>query len=671
MIDSYLSSIYIRKDKPGKYHKIQIRSMEVEKTNADPFFRSSVQEMLLAILPKVTGTLSFISSSIIIFMILQSEIKLGTPFRRIIFAMCLVDILQSGTSALSTLSSPKGSPGIWGALGNDLTCSIAGFIFQFSSTAASLYMVSLLCHYFFFVQNKVSEGKFRKRIEPILHAVPIGFSLFDALFLLFTGHLNQTDAVCWIASVPYNCIYEADVECIRGEHAYMYRWIFAAAPNGVALALINIISYKMYKIVKQRAKYCSEGEYNNHKKERDFDSNDFHNKAQNKDKDATPPPRNNNLHKSNVNCNIVGARHAGGGGMRRSGTRAAKNNPIFYKEEQDKMNDNSNSSKEFSLPDDQPVSSIPRFRSIINPPRNIDTFENSNFAKDEEDNSSSPLDCNETTSVKKMKLPVRFTNNIDDNEKTEGADRQMRIERLREIKARKILGFRSQEALKQASLYTGSFLTCYFWVYLNGTYEAVAPGEKVPYVLRFCLWFFFPLQGLFNIIIFIRPHVIVLRQNNEKDLSLMEAVWKVVKSGADISKEVVQAKKVKREGVQRRTNVKLIGYDDNRPVHVPQSIRESSVVSKPFTNIGSKFNVSEVSSIHFEYFDDDFNLIDKVDDNVIIELDEDQVMYGDNDFDIYDVDDEGLSYGSNFLDVEEMDGISFAEEAYDDQQTDV
>lgn len=537
----------------------------------DPFHRTISQQVAIANVPRVTGGLSFFCSLILIISMLQSDVKLGTPFRRIMFAMCVIDLLQSSTAAISTLSSPKGVPGIWGAHGTDATCSLTGFIFNFSSIAAALYMVSLLSHYFFFVQNKVSLATFRKWIEPLLHIIPIGFSLSTSIFLLSEQYFNQADAVCWIAPVPYNCINEDDVECIRGENSYSYRWIFSAGPNGLALILLNFLGLKMYMIIKRRENQDATA----------AQSSDENNATQEEisEEDSGSSPLNNGSNRVRFNIDEV----------------------------------RSSNIHQSSIPERQAVSNPP-LSNIVSPSSH---------------------------------------GNIEERKRI-----------LNERKAKKALGFKSSEALKQAFFFTLAFYTCYIWVYLNGAFEAI-PGRESPYIVRLGLWFFFPLQGFFNIITFIRPHVKVLVQN--EGMPLMEAVILVVKSGGDISIESARLKKNKRAGIKRKTKIEQV--KDNRPVHLPPQSTTTSARSRPMTHIDRKSGIpEEVSSMGLESFKDDIlheeeHSQDNNQGDTDIEYDADDVLYGEqDDCDIYSYNDDHLSYETDLFNADGISLMSYDEE---------
>ena len=615
-------------------------------------------------------------------MILKSEIKLGTPFRRIIFAMCVVDLLQSGCCIISTLSSPKDTPGIWGAYGNDLSCSITGFIFQVSSTAASLYMVSLMLHYLIFVNRNITEKYFRTRIEPWLHTVPILFSLVNASILWALDNLNQADVVCWIAPVPYNCINEPDIECIRGKHSYEWRWVLAATPNALALVAIIILGWKINKVVRRREKEDEEEEFN--QQEQDDQEDDVIEEEAGSSRLSSPlrppAPAVNGAETPTTNIQGIETSHLF---------------PADRLQDQQTMEDRDHMVMKIDLSTGALVKINENL--LVQQQARIATQRPRKLQEHEEgQGNQSPLVSNQFPHF----AEGGGNEDNDDNKKgkkvNHGRAIKRRNKRSRGVlessgdmgrkKKDKILGFRYIEVRIQAGLFTGSFLTCYTWVYLNGTYEAI-PGKEAPYEIRILLWTFFPLQGFLNIFVFIRPHVIALMKK-ESGVSMFAAAWKVIKSGADVvSKEAVNRRNFVRQALLQRSNVRrndastrhgvLLSdkeeqdeIDHRRRQEMDNERRDSSSITvserRPVAEVVHDENASrmeELSSIG------DF-VSSKGD---VLDQEEDDIMYGDNDYDIYDDDGGMLSYADEELlhfydDLDNDDKISFGPDYEDEEQ---
>jgi hypothetical protein len=578
--------------------------------------RTKAQQIAIAIIPKVTGSISFVCSSIMVHMILRSEIKLGSPFRRLIFAMCIVDMLQSGTAALSTLSSPKDSPGIWGAYGNTTTCNITGSIFQFASTTAALYVSSLCIHYFCFVQYKVRQITFRTKIEPFLHGVPILWSFVGTVYLTATGNINQADVVCWIAPLPYHCINDLDIECIRGENSYFYRWIFAASSNSVALTITSSLMFQIYIMVSRREIKLKNITQHNETKVHSNDSVFMQSAKGNINKEKED---------EEMKEEIIGPE------------------PFHSDHPKDDWSDASEESSKINTDKEKDKTYTPDKKGSI-----------SNILS---------LPTAHALSAQISVISKQKTNTID----------------TKKHKTMVSKG-RSKEAVKQATLFTGSFGISYAFVYITGTLEAL--NIEVPYYLRICLWIFFPLQGFFNIFVFTRPHVAALMRI-EKELTTRQAIWKVIKSGGDIAREarithntmkrrsslylrslnrknnalLMRRQQQERQRASNLDSFPLAGFEysgeSNSQHRYPKN--SSSTHSHSISNLESCLG-EVVSALGLEGFDEDFDLelgsetpkIFHDDDGV--EYDENSAMYGDFDYDIIYDDDISFSSGEKIDD---------------------
>ena len=88
------------------------------------YSESQIKAIILTAIP--TGFLSFLGSSIIIFLMLtKSELKLSVPSRRIFFGLCVYDCIYSVSTMFASFPIPRGQ-GLWGAVGNIETCEAQG-----------------------------------------------------------------------------------------------------------------------------------------------------------------------------------------------------------------------------------------------------------------------------------------------------------------------------------------------------------------------------------------------------------------------------------------------------------------------------------------------------------------------------------------------------------------
>lgn len=143
----------------------------VEENNIDVTYlgdRTSLNESkAYAITRQVSAFISLVASIALLTMLLRSYNGLGTPFHRVLFGLCIADILSSFASVLATVMAPKEtSYYIWNARGNSATCDAQGFILAFGSGSGILYNCSLC---FYHLSVSISSPGYRNLLShPLL-----------------------------------------------------------------------------------------------------------------------------------------------------------------------------------------------------------------------------------------------------------------------------------------------------------------------------------------------------------------------------------------------------------------------------------------------------------------------------------------------------------------------
>ena len=185
------------------------------------------QSRLLTNIPRVTGTLSFLGSFIILYIILRDrKRKLKRVYHRLLLAYSSIDVLVSMNFALSTLVVPKGTPGVWGAQGTIATCEASGFVTQFIMSQAA-YASSICVYYVLVLRYQVQERSIAKYMEPLLHAFALITPLVMGTIMVLHDNYNPTNIMvgwCFINVYPMDCLRRDGVECQRGE-GYEF-WLF-------------------------------------------------------------------------------------------------------------------------------------------------------------------------------------------------------------------------------------------------------------------------------------------------------------------------------------------------------------------------------------------------------------------------------------------------------------
>jgi hypothetical protein len=183
-----------------------------------------------ALVPRFTGSISAISSALIIYVILRSETRLSSIYHRIMFGMSLADICGSIAMALTSLPMPSYMPNeeIFGyswtgtRLGNEYTCNAQGFFVFFGLGCVLNYNAMLCVYYACAIAFTMRERNIKKYIEPLLHGIPLLSGLVFSVPPLFYDMYNPgisiyaVSAWCGPVSYPNECNVYSDIECIRG-----------------------------------------------------------------------------------------------------------------------------------------------------------------------------------------------------------------------------------------------------------------------------------------------------------------------------------------------------------------------------------------------------------------------------------------------------------------------
>lgn len=231
----YVNELKINNRKGSSIRKNDFRPYE-DTMSRNPY--NDAQWRAVAFIPRVTGLLSFIGSSLIIKVIMSSwKTKLKTPYHRILLCMSIMDVISSTGHLLSTSPIPSDSVYVYGAAGNVYTCTIQGVILTLGF-AVPLYNLSLSFHYLLSTINQCMKSK----LEPIYHFVSLGFPFSMAVIGIINENFNNVGSICFLNAYPTGCEKNPKVECTRGLSAKYQRNIFAI----VIFCCYGIITLNMF-----------------------------------------------------------------------------------------------------------------------------------------------------------------------------------------------------------------------------------------------------------------------------------------------------------------------------------------------------------------------------------------------------------------------------------------
>ena len=213
----------------------------------------------IVIIQHVTGGISIIASTALIWTILRSHTGLSTTFHRLLFGLCVADILFSTVQMLASIVIPRDLDYIfpW-AHGSTATCDSAGFFHISGALSGLLYNASICIYYMTIVRYNKKDEYIRQKIEPWLHAVAIMFPLVGAITAVATKSINICVPICTLrAYKPLHCIGCSDgvipegfkVPCGRGSMAPLLFNIFMMPLLYGTPIVITMAMFLMYRAV--------------------------------------------------------------------------------------------------------------------------------------------------------------------------------------------------------------------------------------------------------------------------------------------------------------------------------------------------------------------------------------------------------------------------------------
>lgn len=169
------------------------------------------------ILQVSSGAVSFICSSSLAYMIKTNNKGLKNPYRRLIFAISVSDMMQSLRIALGPFLNDSAVPHAFWAIGNKHTCRLDGLLFALGSTGAPMYSCALCIYYYCKLYKKMPNQRFAQKVEIWINQFVLIFLTTTNIYALGTKSFNssQEGQFCLYAVTPSGCRQRPDLygEC--------------------------------------------------------------------------------------------------------------------------------------------------------------------------------------------------------------------------------------------------------------------------------------------------------------------------------------------------------------------------------------------------------------------------------------------------------------------------
>lgn len=183
------------------------------------WFISSIRRYI-AVSARCGGSLTLLGSAYILYDIGKDERRRTSTKNRIVLLMSVCDLLMSFFGAIIGTTLVPAGMGVPGAVGNQATCTLQGFMVSASASASATYNVSLAICYLFMIRYDYTDERLRQ-LELYFLLTPLILSLMYSIPGIFLQVYNFDGKYqCFHAASPYGCDRVGDstpVECERGE----------------------------------------------------------------------------------------------------------------------------------------------------------------------------------------------------------------------------------------------------------------------------------------------------------------------------------------------------------------------------------------------------------------------------------------------------------------------
>lgn len=142
----------------------------------------------------------------------------NSVYHRLLAAMSLFEIGNALNWIVLPFMDPRGTPGLYWAIGNTTTCSISGFLVVGLLLPTWMYSAYLSVYFLLVINYSWTEKRISKCLEVPAFLLAIGVSLGGAISGVATESFNArpSELLCITENYPYDCLEDPAIGCERG-----------------------------------------------------------------------------------------------------------------------------------------------------------------------------------------------------------------------------------------------------------------------------------------------------------------------------------------------------------------------------------------------------------------------------------------------------------------------
>ena len=165
------------------------------------YFNDLAIQKIQCILTSVSGSISVIASSATMWHILRSHKGLSSTYHRLVFGLCVGDVLFSLALAFNSTAAPKELQyTLPFARGNVGTCTAQGLFIIVGALTATFYNCMICLYYLSIITFNKKDEYIKRKLEPWFHGIPIILALWTGITGLVTKSFNSDGDI--IACLP-------------------------------------------------------------------------------------------------------------------------------------------------------------------------------------------------------------------------------------------------------------------------------------------------------------------------------------------------------------------------------------------------------------------------------------------------------------------------------------